>query len=390
MRKKKIKLGFLIVSPNWAGAENALKNIVKSMSDLGQESIIYCNDEIYEHYVGIKNVKIYNLGKMNLESKLRYINYLKLKSAFNSSIKNSSPSILFPMLDVPFFITGGLRRYNFIIIPNLRGEEINNFINKKRNLTGFFLGRLLKRSSKIISVSKNQITGLSKKYLQKIKIIPNGVDSEKFKPINRIAQRKNVVLFVGRIKKEKGINEILEVTGQLPKYEFWFVGKGPLEYKLKGKNIKNLGPKNADELVQLYNLSTICISPSYREGFSNVGLENISCGRTLICTPPFTEYIENEKDGIIIPPKNSEALKNAIVDLMEDTKKRKRLEKAARKKALKYSWDNIAKEYISLCKQAIKEHNQKSLSKNKKSKNNSANKITKCPSKRNSKKTSSK
>ena len=164
-------------------------------------------------------------------------------------------------------------------------------------------------------------------------------------------------LFVGNFIDIKGIKELVNVSKQLPQYEFWFVGSGPLDNMIKGHNIKNLGFKNPEELVKLYNQATICAQPSYREGFPLVGLEAMACGRAVIATPlGFTEYIENGKDGVIIPSKNEKALKDAIIDLMTNIKKRKKLEINARKKALKFSWDEVAKKYIEVYKKVIAEH----------------------------------
>jgi len=361
MKIKKNKIGFLIISPNWAGTENALKNIVKSLSKIKVKSVIYCNNEIYNYYNSIKNVQVYNLGIMNFDSKFRYLNYISMYKVFRKSLLSEEPLILFLMLDVPLFIACNInKKYKFPIIINLRGEEIDNFLNNKNNLTGFFLKRWLKKSPKIISVSQHQIQNLPEKYKNKTIVIPNGVDSKFFKSLKNIKQQKNIILFVGRIKKEKGINEILNISKQLPQYEFWFAGQGPLESVIKGKNVKNFGFKNKKELIKLYNQATICIQPSYREGFSNVGLETISCGRALICTPPFSEYIENGKDGIIIPAKDERALKEAIVDLMENPKKRERIEKNARKKALRYSWDKVAKMYLRVFKR-LKNNNKNKI-----------------------------
>jgi glycosyltransferase involved in cell wall biosynthesis len=67
----------------------------------------------------------------------------------------------------------------------------------------------------------------------------------------------------------------------------------------------------------------------------------------VIATPlGFSEYIENGKDGIIIPAKDEKALKNAIVDLMTMKIRERCFEENARKKAIKYSWDKIAKKYL--------------------------------------------
>jgi glycosyltransferase involved in cell wall biosynthesis len=208
-----------------------------------------------------------------------------------------------------------------------------------------------------LSVSSWQIQNLPEKYKKKTEVIPNGVDSKTFKPINHIKQKNNLVLFTGRLIESKGIKEIVAVAKQLPQYEFWFAGQGPLKDIINLSNTKNLGFKTQEEIINLYNRATICILPSYHEGFSNVGLEVTACGRALICTPlGFSEYIENGKDGIIIPSKDEKALKSAIVKLMTNKKLRKRIEKNARKKALEYSWDKIAEQYLRVFRKVVKEN----------------------------------
>ncbi len=350
MRTDKRKIGFLILSPNWSGAENALKNILINLGKFGEETCIYCNSEICKYYVNIKGNQIFDLGPLNIKSKLRFINYINIKNKLEKILSNNRVGVLFIMLDGSFFVARGLNtKFKIPILLNLRGEEINNYATNKFSLGNIFIKYWIKNSEKIISVSSNQIEKFPEKYKQKTVTISNGVDLKLFKPLSSLKKKKNVVLFVGRLKKEKGIKEILTVAKQLPQYEFWFVGQGPLENLINLPNTKNFGFKSTEELVKLYNQATICISPSYREGFSNVGLEVLACGRVLICTPPFLEYIENEKDGIIIPTKDEKALKDAIVDLMTNEKKREILEKNARRKALQYSWDKVAEQYLLLC-----------------------------------------
>ncbi len=228
-------------------------------------------------------------------------------------------------------------------------EDVNNF--KK------FMCYMPNGPKLMTSVSKHQIQNLQEKHKKKTAIILNGVNSRIFKPLKNTKQKRNVVLFAGRFIGWKGIKEIIHIAKQLPKYEFWFAGQGPLANEIKGKNIKNLGFKTTEELVKLYNQTTICIFPSWNEPFGLVGLEAMSCGKAVIATPlGFSEYIKNGKEGIIIPAKNESALKNAIVDLMINEKKRKILEKNARKKALKYSWNKIAKQYLKVFEEVIKEN----------------------------------
>lgn len=236
----------------------------------------------------------------------------------------------------------------------MRGSEIRNFFNKKNVFKNYFLKYWLLNSPLITSHSKWQIKNLPEKYKKKTIVIPNGVDIKTFKPLKNIKQKKKIILFTGRFIDIKGIKEIIKVAKQLPQYEFWFAGQGLLNNIIKGKNIKNLGFQKTGDLVKLYNQATICIFPSHRESFGLVGLEAMACQKPVIATPlGFSEYIENGKDGIIIPSKNEKALKDSIVKLMKDKKLRDKLSKNARKKALQYSWDKVAKQYLKVFKEVL-------------------------------------
>jgi glycosyltransferase involved in cell wall biosynthesis len=244
------------------------------------------------------------------------------------------------------------------------GSEIKSFIESKDILYKLLFkpvfSSIFLKSDLLVSVGNEQIQNLSERYKEKTIVISNGVDSRVFKPLKSIKQKKNIILFTGRFIDIKGIKEIIGVAKQLPQYEFWFAGQGELEKEIIGKNVKNFGFQSTRKLVKLYNQATICIFPSHREGFPLCGLEAMSCGRAVIATPlGFSEYIGNGKDGIIIPTKDENALKNAIIDLMINEKKRKILEKNARKKALKYSWNNVAEQYMKVFKEVIKEYKLK-------------------------------
>ena len=350
-----MNIGIIIIASGWAGAERVVYQLTKVLSKNRKLNItLFTNKEIFKNYLDIENIKRINLGNYNTKNKfLALFSFYSLKHNLHKYLAKNKYNLINNHMEFANVISPT----NVNNISTFHGTDIKNF-KKSPSITHklFFYPRIKKRflkSKRLISVSKGLIQNLPEKYKRKTIVIPNGVDTEIFKPLKNIKQKKNIILFTGRLTEIKGILEILEVAKQLPQYEFWFAGQGPLSNKIKGKNIKNFGFQKTKELIKLYNQATICISPSYREGFSNVGLEVTSCGRALICTSAFSEYIENGKDGIIIPAKDEQALKNAIVDLMENPVKRKMIEKNARKKALGYSWDKIAKQYLKVFKRVI-------------------------------------
>lgn len=345
------------MSDEWAGAENVVYHLGKELDNkLDINLNILTTEELIPYYFNLKNINLINLGHLGSNKLSRIINYFNLRKNLKKFLKIEKNDLIVLFLEYSYVLFFNMYSENKSVISTFRGSEIQDILDKKFNPYSFFVKDGISNGKKIISVSNNLIKNLPEKYKKKTVVIPNGVDSRVFKPLNNIKKKKNVVLFVGRITQDKGINEILSVAKQLPQYEFWFAGKGDLSKKINLSNTKYLGEKNSEELVKLYNKATICILPSYHEGFSNVGLETIACGRSLICTPDFSEYIENGKDGIIIPAKDEKALKDAIIDLMTNEKKRKMLEKNARKKALQYSWDNVAKQYMKVFKEVLKDN----------------------------------
>lgn len=348
-----MKIGILLISDNFAGTENAVYNLAKNFINQGQEVTLFLNHEIIKYYKLIKNLKIINLGRffsLNLIKRILQIKKIR-RNLFNNFNHQESLDSLLVFLEYSYLIINPFYdKTSFKIIPTLRGAEIQEYYSPK-GIKGFIIRQLIENSFKkcnnILALTKKQVSFLPEEYKKKTIVIPNGVDSNVFKPLKGIRPQKNIILFTGRFIELKGINEIISVAKQLPQYEFWFAGQGPLANLINLPNTKNLGFKTTEELVRLYNQANICVMPSYWEGFSNVGLEANSCGKAIVATSEgFGEYLEDQKDSLLVPAKDEGLLKQAIEKLMTDKKLRNRLEKNAREKALKHSWEAVAKDYI--------------------------------------------
>lgn len=359
-----MKIGIILIANGFAGAERVVYNLVKSLSQNKKIKLhLLVNKEVIQNYKDLDNITLHNIGKCT--GKNFILNRFKIMAP-KKRLKEIITKEKFDIIQTNMFISPEF--YNVIFknkaphVLTFHGSEIKEFISNK-NLLYLIVFRpvfekVMLKSNLLTSVSEGLIENISQKYKQKTVVIPNGVDSQTFKSLKSIKQKENVILFTGRFIELKGIKEILSVAKQLPQYEFWFAGKGKLEEEIiKLPNCKNLGFKSTEELVNLYNKATICIFPSHREGSPLCGLEAMSCGRAVIATPlGFSEYIDDKKNGIIIPTKDEGVLKNAIVDLMTNEKKRKMLEKNARKKALKYSWTKIVKQYLKVFREVVKEN----------------------------------
>lgn len=168
-----------------------------------------------------------------------------------------------------------------------------------------------------------------------------GVDMERFSPA-RFKATKNpdvfTFVFVGRIVGDKGINELVEAFVKLHdkhnntrlvlvgKYEHELDPVSGKTRKLIDTNddIDACGPKYGDDLLQMYVNADCFVMPSYREGFPNTVLEAGAMGLPSIVTDinGSREIIENEKNGLIVPSKNANALYDAMERMLTDDKGR--------------------------------------------------------------------
>lgn len=140
-------------------------------------------------------------------------------------------------------------------------------------------------------------------------------------------------LFVGRIVRDKGINELIwamdRVSGIVPARLF-LVGDyedvlDPISDSSKSIIKKNdafkfVGVKQGEELLAYYAASDCFVLPSYREGFPNTVLEAGAMELPCIVTDinGSREIIQQGVNGVIIPSKNSEALFNAMMNILRD------------------------------------------------------------------------
>lgn len=176
-----------------------------------------------------------------------------------------------------------------------------------------------------------------------------GVDMEQFNPL-RFTVRKNseqfTFVFVGRIVGDKGINELVEAFTRLHRQydnvRLVLVGKYENELDPVSETTRKIidtnsainacGPKYGDDLLQMYVDADCFVMPSYREGFPNTVLEAGAMGLPSIVTDinGSREIIENEKNGLIVPSKDANALYKAMERMLMDNAVRAMMRNNAR------------------------------------------------------------
>ena len=154
-----------------------------------------------------------------------------------------------------------------------------------------------------------------------------------------------VFLFVGRIVKDKGINELCRafnlLSGFAPArlilvgdYEDTLDPISEEARKIISDNpaIEAVGPKYGDELLAYYAAADCFVFPSYREGFPNTVLEAGAMGLPSIVTDinGSRDIIKQGENGVIIPPMDENALFDAMLTMLKDKNSREWMAKKAR------------------------------------------------------------
>ena len=206
----------------------------------------------------------------------------------------------------------------------------------------------------------------------------SGVDVNRFLPSKKhrnfireelkINDDSMVFLFVGRLKKEKGVFELVEAFKNISRVHdnLILLIVGSDEEKLKQKLIEHLGLfKKFIRFVDFTNTpeqymaaSDIFVLPSYREGFGSVVVEAASCGLPAICSNIYglSDAIKAEETGLLVSARSSKLLEGAMLNLVNNDKSRSKMGARARKRAIyHFSQDNITLEIIQLYKKLVKE-----------------------------------
>jgi len=228
-------------------------------------------------------------------------------------------------------------------------------------------------TTKIIAVSgavKNYLIRRHKIRPEKISMIYNGIDVSKYKRHVNISGFKKqfnldpsipIVAFIGRLVKVKGVSYFLEAAASVlrsgKKAQFLVIGDGPLKQSLV-KQTQKLGIDQhvffigfRKDIPRVLSFIDILVVPSLWEGLPLVVLETMSAGKPIIAAEVggIPEAVRNGETGILVPPKNPEALTGAINDLLADPKKRKEMGDKAKQRAVQlFDVERMVKEYENL------------------------------------------
>ncbi len=188
-----------------------------------------------------------------------------------------------------------------------------------------------------------------------IEVVHNGIDVDTFRPMDEVETNPNQILYVGMLKRKKGVHHLLRAFDLLqqeyPDLELKIVGDGPYEselHKLRDEevieNVTFTGRVDNEELPAVYNESAVSVLPSESEGLPRVVMEAMACGAPVVTSelPQLAGFVEGA--GRQVPYGDVEDLRDVLEEIMTDPSIRAEMGSVGRERIVEsYSWEETVR-----------------------------------------------
>jgi glycosyltransferase involved in cell wall biosynthesis len=256
------------------------------------------------------------------------------------------------------------RKLNVPVVVGSIGSDVNAIPDP---VSRWFTRKTLSGASRIIAKSeqlRHRIVAMGVDP-EKTHVIPNGCDGNLFFVRDRDRARRELnipasaelMAFVGRLHRGKGVFELLEAVAALsrkrPNLRLVCVGDGPeleaMQQKVRVDNIYGRvdfpGACSSEEVARWLAAANLLALPSYAEGSPNAVIEALSCGRPVVATRvgDVPELVDHSC-GVMIPVGNVAALSIALDATLSSAWDEESIARRFRR-----SWQQVAQEVFAIC-----------------------------------------
>ena len=198
-------------------------------------------------------------------------------------------------------------------------------------------------------------------------IIPNGVDVERFSApapvLPELDDGMINVLFVGRLEKRKGLRYLLRAFARVkaarPQTRLIVVG-GYDQRQKRGyerwvtesdlRDVQFVGYVPLEMLPRYHHSAHIFCAPNTgNESQGIILLEAMAAGTPVVASniEGFAGVITHGVDGMLVRPKDSDSLADAIIELIDDPARRESISERGKERAQHFSWDRVSRRVLS-------------------------------------------
>lgn len=200
--------------------------------------------------------------------------------------------------------------------------------------------------------------------LDRIAVIPNAVDTRKFRPDERVERDPNLLLYVGTVCEKKGpmdaVGALDILVAKCPQLRLLMIGRDGVGYDGRPNfraEIRRRYPRTCenhvefrdhvpnDQLPDYYRRAGLVVLPSHYESFGRTTIEAMACAAPVVRSdgPPAAEIIESGVSGLLCRNRDPADLARAMAELLADPARRTELGRAARRRVEKeYACEVVA------------------------------------------------
>ncbi len=348
-------------NPYGGGAELNLHEIFSRLVKKGHRVVLLCSRGYDQgRYDFLDGMEIYRIGKRN------NFNFY-VPSAARGLLRHHRIDVVVDDLNkIPFYSRAFMRMPVVGFVHHLFRSTIYQETNPLFATYVFITERIIPvfyKAATLVAVSHSTAEDLYDMGVRKhIHIVHNGIPVRT--TIERVTRQKNLIAYVGRVKKYKSIEHFVHVVAALQKernISAVVVGDGDALDGLKAladqvnAHITFTGFVSEDEKFKVYSEARVIVQPSVKEGWGLTAIEAQSCATPVVCadSPGLREAVLDNKTGYHYTYGDIDALKARVIDLLDDDTRWKQFSSAARKWAQNFSWDASADKFEAILKKAV-------------------------------------
>jgi glycosyltransferase involved in cell wall biosynthesis len=259
------------------------------------------------------------------------------------------------------------RRKGIPVIITCHGHDINNVddIPYEPDVWEVFQNKMVEafHLADAVTVPSRSMAEKLKSWGIQTSYIPSGVNLNQIPPIPPPQENEPFILTIGRFNKVKGFDLLLEsftiLAHRHQNLRLVVFGEGcgipPLISQSLAKELKGrvtLISTGSDEKKKwdLLRRCILYVCPSRMEGFGIAVLEAMACAKPVVAfaVGGLTDLIENKKNGLLVSPYDTEAMAEAIDQILNDSERAKDMAEESRNRATRFDWSIILDQYQGL------------------------------------------
>lgn len=264
----------------------------------------------------------------------------------------------------------------YLIVAKLCGARVlyqvhggalpQEFFRGSRILTRLLRGALLLADAVVVLAQAELRAYRSFIPAQQVVAVPNGIDWSPYRELLHArsdAQAPLLLVYVGRLAKEKGLYELLQAVkcartlGAKPRLTI--AGSGPEDRQLRQyatdlgltDDVAFVGPVIGEDKARLLGRADVFVLASYNEGLPYALLEGMAAGAPVLTTSvgAIPDVVVEGVHGLLVPPRNAVAIARAIVTLASDRELLARMGAECRARIVRgYSTERLARDFCRL------------------------------------------